>query len=189
MEHSIRLKNVTKAFNGNTVIRDFSATLPLEGVTVIRGSSGVGKTTLFRLLLGLELPDAGEILGIRGLKPAVVFQEDRLLPWASALENVALVSDQITAETTLSKLGLEDSLCLLPRELSGGMQRRVAIARALAYHGDVLFLDEPFTGLDEENKRIAAAAVLEQRIPVFVITHEDNEAELFGAYRTISLSF
>ena len=189
MEHNIRIKNVTKTFNGNKVIQNFSATLPLEGVTVIRGSSGVGKTTLFRLMLGLEQPDAGEILGLQGYKPAVVFQEDRLLPWASALENVALVSDQATAETVLSKLGLGDSLRLRPRELSGGMQRRVAIARALAYHGDVLFLDEPFTGLDEENKRIAADAVLEQRVPVFVITHEDDEAELFGAYRTITLSF
>ncbi len=80
-----------------------------------------------------------------------------------------------------------DSLHLLPRELSGGMQRRVAIARALAYQGDVLFLDEPFTGLDEENKRIAANAILEQHVPVFVITHEEDEAELFGTYRILQL--
>ena len=187
MDNSITLSNITKAFNGNTVIQSFSATLPLEGVTVLRGSSGVGKTTLFRLMLGLEQPDAGEIFGLQGHKPGVVFQEDRLLPWASAWENVALVSNPIVAETTLAKLGLGDSLCLLPRELSGGMQRRVAIARALAYQGDVLFLDEPFTGLDEENKRIAAGAILEQHIPVFVITHEDDEAELFGTYRTLQL--
>jgi ABC-type nitrate/sulfonate/bicarbonate transport system ATPase subunit len=185
--NSIVLSNISKSFGGNAVIPNFSAELSLDGVTVLRGPSGVGKTTLFRLLLGLEQPDAGEIIGMQGRKPAVVFQEDRLLPWASALENVALVSDSATAETILAKLGLGDSMHLLPRELSGGMQRRVAIARALAYHGDVLFLDEPFTGLDEENKRIAANAILDQHIPVYVITHEDDEAELFGAYRTLPL--
>jgi NitT/TauT family transport system ATP-binding protein len=185
--NSIFIKNITKSFGGNAVIQNFSAELPLDGVTVLRGPSGVGKTTLFRLLLGLEQPDTGEIVGIQGLKPAVVFQEDRLLPWASALENVALVSDSASAETILTKLGLGDSLCLLPRELSGGMQRRVAIARALAYQADLLFLDEPFTGLDEQNKRVATDAIREQHIPAFVITHEDDEAELFGAYRTLQL--
>lgn len=187
MANSILLKNITKSFGGNAVIQNFSAELPLDGVTVLRGPSGVGKTTLFRLLLGLEQPDAGEIVGMQGRKSAVVFQEDRLLPWATALENVALVSNPTIAEATLNQLGLGDSLHLLPRELSGGMQRRVAIARALAYHGDILFLDEPFTGLDEENKHIAASAILEQHIPVFVITHEEDEAELFRTYRTLQL--
>ena len=189
MPDMIFVKNVTKAFEGHAVLHDLSAEIPLCGVTVIRGASGAGKTTLFRLLLGLEKPDAGEILGMELRKPAVVFQEDRLLPWANALENVALVSDASAAAAALTALGLGDSLHLLPRELSGGMQRRVAIARALAYRGDILFLDEPFTGLDEENKRIAANAVLQQRVPIFVITHEDDEAELFGAYHTIQLSF
>jgi len=187
VDNNITLSNITKTFGENTVLQDFSAVLPFSGVTVLRGPSGTGKTTLFRLLLGLEQPDAGEILGMQGHKPAVVFQEDRLLPWATALENVALVSNPVIAEAILTKLGLGDSLHLLPRELSGGMQRRVAIARALAYQGDVLFLDEPFTGLDEENKRIAANAILEQHVPVFVITHEEDEAELFGTYHTLQL--
>jgi len=187
VDNNITLNNITKTFGENTVLREFSAVLPLSGVTVLRGPSGTGKTTLFRLLLGLEPLDAGEILGMQGHKPAVVFQEDRLLPWATALENVALVSNLDIAEATLNQLGLGDSLHLLPRELSGGMQRRVAIARALAYQGDVLILDEPFTGLDEENKCIAANSILEQHIPVFVIMHAEDEAELFGTYRTLQL--
>ena len=104
------------------------------------------------------------------------------MPWATALENAALGSDEARATAALEKLGLDESLCLLPRELSGGMKRRVAIARALAYQGDILFLDEPFTGLDDENKRIAARAMLEAHIPILVITHDDAEAELFGEY-------
>ena len=82
----------------------------------------------------------------------------------------------------MTRLGLGENLCQLPRELSGGMNRRVAIARALAYGGDILFLDEPFTGLDEENKRIAASALVESRVPILVITHDDAEVELFGEY-------
>lgn len=185
MTADIVLNRISKSYGARSVFRDFSAVLPLEGVTVVRGPSGAGKTTLFRLLLGLERPDAGEISGLAGLKPAVVFQEDRLLPWASALENVSLVCSAETAEAALSRLGLCDNLRQLPRALSGGMRRRVAIARALACGGEVLFLDEPFTGLDEENKRIAAREILEMRIPVFVITHEDDEAALFGAHRNL----
>ena len=178
----ISVKNLSKNFGGHTVLQNFTAEIPLCGVTVIRGASGAGKTTLFRLLLGLEKPDSGEILGMQGRKPAVVFQEDRLLPWSTALENAALGSHEQRAKAALIRLGLGDNLCLLPRELSGGMKRRVAIARALAYGGDILFLDEPFTGLDEENKRIAANAMREVNIPILVITHDDAEADLFGEY-------
>ena len=182
MDNVISVKNLSKTFGGHQVLNNFSAEIPLCGVTVIRGASGAGKTTLFRLLLGLEKPDSGEIYGMQGRKPAVVFQEDRLLPWATALENAALGSDESRAKDALTRLGLGENLCQLPRELSGGMNRRVAIARALAYGGDILFLDEPFTGLDEENKRIAASALVESRVPILVITHDDAEAELFGEY-------
>ena len=187
MTDKLLIQRVTKRFGANEVLRDFSAELSMSGVTVLRGPSGAGKTTLFRLLLGLEKPDSGEICGMEGRKPAVVFQEDRLLPWASALENVSLVSEQTVAEAYLTRLGLGDSLHQLPRELSGGMKRRVAIARALAFGGDLLLLDEPFTGLDEENKRVCAEAILDRRVPVLVITHDDAEAELFGAYTVLQV--
>ena len=182
MHDVISVWNLSKTFGGHAVLDHFSVEIPLCGVTVIRGASGAGKTTLFRLLLGLEKPDSGEIIGMQGRKPAVVFQEDRLLPWSTALENAALGSDETRAKVALTRLGLGESLGLLPRELSGGMKRRVAIGRALAYGGDILFLDEPFTGLDEENKRIAANAMRETNIPVLVITHDDAEADLFGEY-------
>ncbi len=182
---SIVIKKLTKSYGGHPVFDGFSAEIPLNGVTVLRGASGAGKTTLFRLLLGLERPDGGEILGMQGKKPAVVFQEDRLLPWATALDNVSLVSNSARAGAALSRLGLSESLLQQPKELSGGMKRRVAIARALAYGGDLLFLDEPFTGLDEENKRIAARALLDEGVPILVITHDDAETELFGKFKEI----
>ena len=181
-DERIKLQHVSKCFSGHRVLNDFSAEISLSGTTVLRGASGAGKTTLFRLLLGLEKPDAGEITGMEQRKPAVVFQEDRLLPWATALQNAMLGSDEARASAALAKLGLAQSENLLPRELSGGMQRRVAIARALAYGGDILFLDEPFTGLDEENKRIAAQSILACDVPIILITHDDAEAELFGEY-------
>jgi ABC-type nitrate/sulfonate/bicarbonate transport system ATPase subunit len=183
----ISIRNLKLSYEEKAVFDDFSADLPASGVTVLRGVSGAGKTTLFRLLLGLEKPGAGAITGVSFQKPAVVFQEDRLLPWASALENAALGSDEKRAAKALEKLGLEESMALLPRELSGGMRRRVAIARALAYEGDTLFLDEPFTGLDERNKKKAVEAIREAGVPVFVITHEDSGADLFGEYRTVEI--
>jgi len=183
----IEFRNVSLRFGEKLVLRDFSANIPLSGVTAVRGPSGAGKTTLFRLLLGLQKPDAGTIRGLERLRPAVVFQEDRLLPWASALENIALVSDESRAETALAAVGLAGSENLLPRELSGGMKRRVAVARALAYGGDILLLDEPFSGLDDEAKRVCAGAILAARLPVLVITHDEGEAELLGACSTIRL--
>ncbi|MCE5188890.1 MAG: ATP-binding cassette domain-containing protein [Eubacteriales bacterium] len=183
----LQIRRLYKAYGGHVVFHDFSADIPLEGITVLRGASGAGKTTLFRLLLGLEQPDSGEISGMSGRKPAVVFQEDRLLPWRNALKNVSIVSSEKAAERALERLGLGDSLHLLPRELSGGMRRRVALARALAYGGDILFLDEPFTGLDEENKRAAAREILDSKLPALVITHEEDEARLLGGFRTIGI--
>jgi NitT/TauT family transport system ATP-binding protein len=183
----IRLRNIDLSFNGKTVFSNLSADLPAEGTTVFRGASGAGKTTLFRLLLGLQKPDGGTITGMEFQKPAVVFQEDRLLSWANALENASLGSDRQTAERALTALGLQENLLQLPRELSGGMRRRVAIARALSYGGDALFLDEPFTGLDEENKIIVAREVRRLGVPVYVITHENDEAALFGEYATVTV--
>jgi ABC-type nitrate/sulfonate/bicarbonate transport system ATPase subunit len=183
----IKLQNISLNFGGRPVFTNVSLEIPTRGVTVFRGPSGAGKTTLFRLLLGLQKPDCGTIEGFPFKKPAVVFQEDRLLPWTSALENAALVSNPETAEQMISELGLCENLCQLPRELSGGMRRRVALARALSYGGDALFLDEPFTGLDEVNKEIAVRAILKADVPVYVITHDDAEAALFGAHTTVQI--
>ena len=121
---------------------------------------------------GLEKPDEGEISGARAF--SVVFQEDRLMPSMTALENVAAVSDEACARRILARLGLEDSLDKYPVELSGGMSRRVAAARAFAFEAEGLILDEPFKGLEAELKESLAEMICDyaQKKPVILVTHD-----------------
>lgn len=166
------------------VLRDFSLALPEAGVVCLLGPSGCGKTTLLRLLAGLEAPDAGAVTGLDGRRPGIVFQEDRLLPWESALGNAVTTRDgSERAARYLRRLGLVDHLASRPSELSGGQRRRVAIARALAAEPDLLLLDEPFTGLDEPAWRQAAEVIAEtdgSRLTVLV-THVPDQAHALGA--------
>ena len=134
------------------ILEGFSLTA-LRGERIcIRGASGKGKTTLLRLIAGLETPTSGEIAIAPGCKTAMVFQEDRLLPWLTAKGNVSLVSDDAAAVQLLSALGLSDVIDAKPETLSGGMCRRVALARALAVQPDLLLLDEAFKGVDPPRK-------------------------------------
>ena len=118
------------------------------------GRNGRGKTTILRLLAGLEQPDSGSLEGLEEKSAAVVFQENRLLPWLSVRDNVAAPlrgSDAARrADAALEAVGLGGEGDKRPSQLSGGMKRRAAIARALAAKADFLLLDEPFTGLNEE---------------------------------------
>ncbi len=177
----MELQAISKRFGDAVVLENFSLTLA-DGRVCLFGPSGCGKTTLMRILAGLERADGGKVTGMTNKKIAYMFQEDRLLPWATALENVALVSDEKRAAKWLADLGLEDAMDKKPRELSGGMQRRVALARALAYEGDVLLLDEPFKGLDEELKSKAMALVKERFRGglMILVTHDAKEAEVLA---------
>lgn len=179
---TVLFDKVRKTFDGKQVFSDFSYTLSLQGITALMGPSGCGKTTLLRLLCGLESPDSGTISGAPETY-TFLFQENRLLPWASALENVALVSDIETAKNILRKVGLAQELQTLPSSLSGGMQRRVALARALAHKSPVLLLDEPFKGLDADlcREMIALLRQEAQTRPILLVTHSLQEAELAGA--------
>ena len=158
----IILKNISKSYGGKAVLDNVNIEIPGSGVFGIFGASGQGKTTLIRLLCGLEKPDGGEIIGSDGMNFSVVFQEDRLFPSLTALGNISLVSDETTARRLLD-------------ELSGGMSRRVAIARALAYGGDALILDEPFKGLESELKEHIGKLISEyaQTKPVIIVTHDE----------------
>jgi len=157
----IKIRNLTKSYSGKRVFYKLNADLPDTGYVAILGHSGIGKSSLLRMIAGLEEPDAGEILFFNPSQPkiSIVFQEDRLLPHLSARENVALVGndhqqDLVRADQILDQLGLEDCKTQKVNELSGGMKRRVALARALLYGGDIFLLDECFAGLDKKTRVI-----------------------------------
>ncbi|MDD3692738.1 MAG: ATP-binding cassette domain-containing protein [Oscillospiraceae bacterium] len=183
----IEFVNVDFSYNANMKILDkFCLKLPDQGAVCLFGPSGCGKTTLLRLIAGLERPHQGKITGIDKLKTAFVFQENRLLDWHTALENVAVVNKgpharQIAAKW-LERVGLGGEELKKPRELSGGMKRRVAIARALAANADILLLDEPFVGLDEKLVLSISHQILKAyagKLLVFV-THSAKQVEIFS---------
>ncbi len=180
----LKINNVSFSYDNKKIFSDFSFELSENDRVWLHGESGCGKTTLLRLILGLEKPQYGEIVGTTGLKPSVVFQEDRLLPFKTALQNIMLVNgDRQKAIDNLKALGLGDNLNTPVNELSGGMCRRVAIARALSVEFDYLILDEPFTGLDKENVETAIKLILKtaENKPIILATHSPLEAELLGA--------
>ena len=145
----IRVEELCKSYGGKPVLTGLTAVFR-EGVTCIAAPSGTGKTTLLRLLLGLERPDGGTITGA-DCRWAAVFQEDRLLEHLSALANLRFALGEVPreAEAVLSHLGLSPADARSVRAWSGGMRRRLALARALLAPWEALALDEPFTGLED----------------------------------------
>ncbi len=154
----------------------------------IKGVSGKGKTTLFRLIVGLEQPSAGTITLPPGCKTTLVFQEDRLLPWLTAKDNVALCADEKAAVYWLTAFGLGDVMEDDPAALSGGMCRRVALARAVAASPDLLLLDEAFKGVDPARKEKIMALLKEAfRDKLILFTSHDDAEIAFFATRTVQL--
>lgn len=177
----IELKNVSIFFDDKMIINNLSLSLPDTGLVTFSGASGSGKTTLLRALLGLK-KFGGEIKSNRSLTFSAVFQESNLLPWLTAAENVAAVCE-INAENIekaknlLSQVGFDEGdFDKLPNELSVGMARRVAAARAVMIDADVLVLDEPFAGLDEDNLSAVADLLLSKRSEklIILVTHIGN---------------
>ena len=183
---SIRLIEVSAGYTAYPVLDRLLLTLPERGAIQLTGPSGCGKTTLLRVLAGLHTPTSGWIEGLDGLRVSMVFQEDRLLPWCTALENVLCVlkkgeESEKLALTWLARMELADAAQKYPDELSGGMQRRLALARALAYGGDLLLLDEPFNGLDKELRSRIAAHIKKAAPLIVLVSHEEEDADLLDA--------
>lgn len=156
----IEIKGLCKSYEGKRIFESFNLNIYEYETSAVIGESGCGKTTLLRIIAGLEPYEAGTITGLEDKKVSYVFQEDRLMPWLNVRENIEYVLSsneskekiQYKIETLLKIFKLEEYEQARINELSGGMQRRVAIARALAYESQILLLDEPFKGLNEELK-------------------------------------
>ncbi len=206
----VSLRHLSKSFTLNgqplQVLRNLSLNIQRGESLAIVGPSGCGKTTLLRLLAGLETADSGQVLidgtpvdGV-GTERAVIYQEPRLLPWLTVLQNVAFglevrgvprAEAQDRARDYLRLVGLHDFAEAWPRQLSGGMAQRVGIARALTVQPDILLLDEPLGALDamtkltmqEELARIWA----DENVTMILVTHDLEEA-IFLADRVLMLS-
>ena len=197
------MDKVTKVYNDRTILDKYSLNIDSHSRTALTGISGIGKTTLLNLILGLAVPDAGAVTLADELKPCVVFQENRLLEQFSAMDNLdvyPLPFSKPVAASLLSMLvldGLDNTaLCRQPvQSFSGGMKRRVAIARALygcMLYGSnpvsgeniLLIMDEPFKGLDAELKIKVMDTVdhilKSTKASLLMVTHEPKEAAALG---------
>lgn len=184
--NDIILKNICRSFGEKSVLKNFSSAFSAGSITCIMGPSGCGKTTLLNILMGLLLPDSGEIIG-NSNKISAVFQEDRLCETFSSVSNIRMAAGKKvplkTIEQHLSLLGLADSMYIPVCELSGGMKRRTAIARCILADSELIILDEPFKGLDVENRQKSAKYILENQNArtVIMVSHDVSEAKLMNA--------
>ena len=194
----LEVKNLSKSFDDNVVLRDFSYTFT-SGVYVLSEPSGAGKTTLLRILCGLEVSDSGIVLKSPHAKTVMMFQEDRLLKNLSVMANIALaVQEQSLEQKQALQKCIKEALCDVDlegteskpvHELSGGQKRRVALLRTLFADADILLFDEPLKGLDEALKQQVVAFVkplIESKIVIWV-THTPDEVKLLGSYTALQL--
>ena len=171
----ISLQNITLRYGEKLVLDHFSLEIPSDGLTALSGPSGCGKTTLLRVLAGLERPQGGTVSGAAPGQTAILFQEDRLLPWRTVEQHL---TDVLPRERwgevpdLLSLAELEGEEKSFPSALSGGMGRRLALARCAALGGDVLLLDEPFAGVDVERAARMLNRLRELAVPVVLTSHQ-----------------
>lgn len=209
MSLRLSISHIHKSYNNLEVLTDFSAECSAPGIYCVTAPSGAGKTTLFRLIMGLEKQDSGTIHFFddsihtshklsstsgeallpltEAIRFSVVFQEDRLIEHLSPMANIALVLSKKWEQEAIRK----ELLCLLPEEsldrpvntLSGGMRRRCAFLRAIMAPSDVVIMDEPFTGLDSVTKAFVVEYLLEHgRERLFLIaTHDASDIRKLGA--------
>ncbi len=185
---AVRLAGLSKSFGATPVIGGIDLDIAPGAFVAVVGKSGCGKSTLLRLILGLETPSAGSITVSEGASARFIFQEPRLLPWASVADNVAVglgrggsrASRRAAAAKALAEVGLDGRGGAWPSVLSGGQKQRVALARALVSRPRLLALDEPLGALDALTRISMQGLVervwLDQRFTALLVTHDVSEA-------------
>lgn len=185
---SYTINRLEKHYESTPVLAGIDLAIPEGAITVVLGPSGCGKTTLLNILAGLDHDYAGSIDGFAAGRASYVFQEDRLLPWKSARDNIAFVlrpsieaaDAQRLSWQALRAVGLDDQADSMPAAMSGGQRRRVALARAFAYPSDFLLLDEPFSSLDLKTRIAVMDLFVKIRATdgrsAVVVTHDVREA-------------
>lgn len=189
----LTIENTSRTFdNGNTAFRDISFTAKRGEIIGLLGTSGCGKSSLLRAISGLDTEYEGKItvdgneMKQTNDKIGSIFQEPRLMPWLTVLDNVSFglkgnrQQKRRAAKRFIQLVGLEGSEALYPRELSGGMAQRVAIARSLVTSPEILLLDEPFSALDAFTKMQLQDLLLdiwnESKPTLLLVTHDIDEA-------------
>ena len=176
---NLEVINLSKAFGDKDILNNFTYSFPTSGLYVITGESGIGKTTLIRIIAGLDTDYSGDVHGGGLDNVSLMFQEYRLFPSLNALKNAAVslrTEDYGKAEMLLKRLSFTDAdMKKKPHHLSGGMKQRVAFARAVLLDSRILILDEPTKELDEESVKTMIEIILEeaQKRLVIAVTHDD----------------
>jgi ABC-type nitrate/sulfonate/bicarbonate transport system ATPase subunit len=184
----ITFENVSKSFNHLRILANISFNVRVHDVVAIQGVSGSGKTTILKLIAGILKPDSGTVR-VPVSKIGFIFQDHRLLPWKSALDNIVLVlrstgcSDEEAREKAkkwMDKMGLAKFYDYFPAQLSGGMIQRVSIARAFAIEPEIMLMDEPFSSLDTELSasliRELGQVLSEYKTTTLYVTHDHLQA-------------
>lgn len=171
----ILCEHLSLSFGEKTVFEDFSLKIPDRGIIALQGPSGCGKTTLLRILSGLERPQAGTLNDLSPQQTALLFQDDRLLPWRTVRQQLTDVlprSRWNEVSTLLELVELSGEEQAYPAQLSGGMGRRLALARCLALDAKLYLLDEPFAGVDLPRALRILERLRAREAPILLVSHE-----------------
>jgi NitT/TauT family transport system ATP-binding protein len=190
----IVIKNLNKSYGEKTIFKNFEITFKEKEVNTIVGKSGCGKTTLLKIISGMENKDGGEIEGADLGSISYIFQEDRLIDWLTVEENIEFVLKndynkqdvKKICEKYLKMVGIEEYRNFYPQKLSGGLRQRVNIARALSKPSKLIIMDEPFKSIDIINKMDIMSSfksiISREKRTVLFVTHDIEESVYFDGF-------